>query len=254
MIKSKLNQECGKRLKECLEACSMTQKELADLTGYTQQYISYIAVGTKPMSITAAKLFAKHLKVREEYLLDEDDNKTIAEMNQKRHSLFDELEGVTNALIKLAGFNPICDFIENWKELGLDKTIYGPFSEGETPGMHVNVDKFYSKLRFSTEIQVPNGKRFYCDTEDFLLLRYEILEYVKFRMAQLESKYAWRCDDGTISLKCEGSEAYIYNSETENVAEIPEYLENSIWITHNDMCFPNSNALENLKKKQNINS
>ncbi len=247
MKKSKLNPECGKRLKECLKDCSMTQNELANLTGYTQQYISNIVVGIKPMTITAAKLFAKHLNVREEYLLDEDNKKTIAEMQKKRHVLFNQLEDVTNVLIKLAGFKPICDFIENWEELGFDKTIYGPFTDGDFPGMHVDSD-LYSKIRFSTEIQAPNGKRFYCDTEDFWLLEYEILEYVKFRMSQIESKYAWRCDDGTISIKCEGSETRIYNTEVENTLENQDFLENSIWINHNNEHFPDSRILENIKK------
>lgn len=76
MIKTELNKECGIRLKNCLEEFPMTQNELSSLTGYTQQYISNIVVGKKPMTIKAARIFAKHLNVRTEYLLCEDDNKT----------------------------------------------------------------------------------------------------------------------------------------------------------------------------------
>ena len=47
MIKSELNTECGKRLKECLQEFPMTQNRLAELTGYSQQYISNIVVGKK---------------------------------------------------------------------------------------------------------------------------------------------------------------------------------------------------------------
>lgn len=64
-----LNIECGKRLKECIKEAEITQRELADQTGFTQQYISYIVRGKKPMTDRAAKLFAKYLHVREDYLL-----------------------------------------------------------------------------------------------------------------------------------------------------------------------------------------
>ena len=66
MIKTELNKECGIRLKECLSEFPMTQNELASLTGYTQQYISNIIVGKKPMTIKAAKMFSEHLNIREE--------------------------------------------------------------------------------------------------------------------------------------------------------------------------------------------
>lgn len=76
MIKSELNPECGKRLKQCLEEKAKSQAELATDTGFTQQYISNIVVGKKPMTITSAKLFSKALGVREDYLLCKDDYKT----------------------------------------------------------------------------------------------------------------------------------------------------------------------------------
>lgn len=252
MIKSELNTECGKRLKECLQEFPMTQNRLAELTGYSQQYISNIVVGKKPMTVKAAKLFAEHLHVREEYLLDEDDKKTVTEMFKKRKNLFDQLNEITTALLNLAGFKPICNFIENWKELGLDRTIYGPFTEGDTPGMHTDPD-LDGKIKFSTEIQTPNGKKFYCDTEDFELLEYEILEYIKFRMTQLESKYAWKYDDGAIFPKCKGSEVYIYPEPGKNISENPDYLENSIWVNHDDDFFPDISVWEK-KQKTNISS
>lgn len=68
-----LNKKCGNRLKECLEEAGITQKELASLTGYTQQYISNIATGKKPMTIASSVLFAKHLNVSKEYLRCESD-------------------------------------------------------------------------------------------------------------------------------------------------------------------------------------
>ena len=80
MIKTILNPECGKRLKECLADSQMTQGEMSSLTGYTQQYISNIVVGKKPLTIKAAKLFSDVLNVREEYLLCIDTFKTESDI------------------------------------------------------------------------------------------------------------------------------------------------------------------------------
>ncbi len=75
MIKTELNPECGKRLKQCLEESFVTQADLAETCGFTQQYISNIVTGKKPMTIKAASLFSDALGIRQEYLLCKDDDK-----------------------------------------------------------------------------------------------------------------------------------------------------------------------------------
>ena len=75
MIKAELNPECGKRLKQCLEESFITQADLAETCGFTQQYISNIVTGKKPMTIKAASLFSDALGIRQEYLLCKDDDK-----------------------------------------------------------------------------------------------------------------------------------------------------------------------------------
>lgn len=82
MKKAILNPECGKRLKECLADSKMTQGEISSLTGYTQQYISNIVVGKKPLTIKAAKLFSEVLHVRENYLLCVDAFKTDSDVDK----------------------------------------------------------------------------------------------------------------------------------------------------------------------------
>lgn len=81
MNEEKVNSICGIRLKECLKEKNMTQKELANLTLYTSQYISNIITGKKPMSVKSAYQFAEILGVRAEYLLNKSNHKTIAEKN-----------------------------------------------------------------------------------------------------------------------------------------------------------------------------
>lgn len=235
MQKTQLNLNCGERLKQCLKEANLTQAELALTSGYTQQYISNIIVGKKPVTVKAASLFAKVLNVRQEFLLCEDDYKTEDELWSKRRKLFDTKENIALHLLHLAGYEPICDFIKNWKELGLDKKIYGPFKKGDTAAKHIPL-YLDNGIEWATEILTPNGKHFYCDGIDFQLLSYELIEYINFRMAQLESKYAWQYDDGGITPKSPGSEYNFYPKV--NAQENPNFLENSIWVTHEDNFFP----------------
>lgn len=83
MEKSRLNPECGKRLKQCIKDANLTQAELASASGFTAQYISNIIVGKKPMTVTAARSFSKILHVQEEFLLCGSDfkNSNEAEKN-----------------------------------------------------------------------------------------------------------------------------------------------------------------------------
>lgn len=79
-MKKEINPEQGKRLRECLNEQRFSQKELAEKSGYTPQYISNIVVGKKNMSYESASAFAKILHVKTEFLLCEIDCKTDAEM------------------------------------------------------------------------------------------------------------------------------------------------------------------------------
>lgn len=88
-IKRKLNPKQGKRLKECIEAKKMTQKELSKKSGYSEQYISYIINEKKNMSLESARAFAKILDVDAEYLLCETEYKTEANRINKLAKEFD---------------------------------------------------------------------------------------------------------------------------------------------------------------------
>lgn len=235
------DKEYGERLKECITNADMTQKQVADKAGFTQQYISNIIRGLKPMTITAARSLSKVLHVREEYLLCEDDYLTERDMWDKRRNLLEQSDSIALQLLSLAGYEPICDFVSNWKKLGLDKTIYGPFKKGDYAGKHIP-DEYDSKTIMMTEIQAPNGKKFYCDSEDLYLLNYELIDYINLRMTQLESKFAWRYDDAQIDIKSPGSETTFY--ERKNSMENPDLIAGSIWIDHDYDFFPDIEQIE----------
>ena len=75
-----LNKKRGQRLKECREAARMTQENLAEITDYSVQTVSYIENGKRGMSKESAYTFAKYLNVRMEYLLCDDDFKTVEDI------------------------------------------------------------------------------------------------------------------------------------------------------------------------------
>lgn len=54
-----INPEMGKRLSEWLDDVKITQSELADRVGYTQQYISNIVTGKKNLSVELARLISE---------------------------------------------------------------------------------------------------------------------------------------------------------------------------------------------------
>lgn len=91
--KQEINPECGKRMKQLLKDAGRTQQELADASGYSQQYISNIASGKKHMTREFAEAFCECVpyinghglreKLRAEYLLAQDDYQTIGMMESK---------------------------------------------------------------------------------------------------------------------------------------------------------------------------
>lgn len=100
-----LNNESAQRLSDWLSEIDMNQTELADLIGYSQQYISNIMNGKRPMTLDLAQLVSEKtaqgksqkydidLKIRPQYLLCMDDIKTTEDFEttyiQKSQNVMD---------------------------------------------------------------------------------------------------------------------------------------------------------------------
>lgn len=112
--KSKIDPECGTRLKEILHRKRITQLELSTHSDFTPQYISCIIRGMRPMSISAANAFSKVLGVRQEYLLCEDDYEDTfsLEESQKIQSSIDSASSELNHTFQ----NSLNDIIKTLKE------------------------------------------------------------------------------------------------------------------------------------------
>lgn len=91
----KLNKEGSQRLADWLREIDMTQSTLAHAIGYTQQYVSNIMNGKRPMTLDFAQLVSEktsrgqsqkyniELRIRPEYLLCMDDIKTTEDFESQ---------------------------------------------------------------------------------------------------------------------------------------------------------------------------
>lgn len=117
-----LNYEQGKRLRECRKACSMTQEELAEKTGYSIQHISKTENGKQRINADSARIYSKILKVRIEYLLCEDNFKTPSDYMKNLTA-----SGPMKRLLDLFGLEVMemeTDFKENyWDTKDSDERI-----------------------------------------------------------------------------------------------------------------------------------
>lgn len=242
----KLNSESSIRFKECLKSAGLNQKQLAKLTNYSEQHISSFATGKKAITVPAAMAFSKILKVSPEYLLCESDSKTLDEREKKEENyekLFDEY---SNGILHLAGYKIVCKFISNWKELGLDD-LYAKTSPKVSPiqfYFYSIPDELRNKIQFSYEVIAPNGKGFYCTAQELSELSEELIEYVSFRMEQLEKRYCNRVRKGEVAPKVPESTNITFPPVYPPVSK-PEgnpYCLSS--LTHKDKYFPDSRFLE----------
>lgn len=236
----------GKRVKECRKNAGMTQDQVVDailsLPGNRDKsrnpkQLSAIENGRRELSPEYAHLLAKVLHVRYEYLMGEDDYRTEDMLQKKYLRTWDRSNNLFLELLSVAGYEPVCDFITNAETLGIDK-IYGPFRKNATIICDIP-EELISKLEISTEILAPNGKTFYCDSIDFQLLEYELIEFIRLRMKQIESKHAWLYDDAFIKKRVFGTETRYYTPFNHAITH-PDY-QNGLWTDHNDEFFPSMN-------------
>ena len=169
---AELNKKRGQRLKECREAARMTQEILADITNYSVQTVSYIENGKRGMSKESAYTFSKYLNVRMEYLLCDDDFKTVEDIYYDAVA-FEKLEKNLGDTVTENGY-----LIAEW--FGKKIAEYTE-SESEFIGPIYNVDK-YIVLTPENKFVTSTGEKY----EDLIK---EINDFIVFKMR----KFATSC-------------------------------------------------------------
>lgn len=192
MIKKELNPEHGKRLKECLSDKKMYQKELAQKSGYTNQYISYIVTGKKNMSMESAEIFANILEVRKEYLLCKDNFKTAAHKRKDTFEKIDEINDIALLLIKLYGGISVIDSIvetDDGEKYRSENTAKIIAPENLLVGYKLEfcgIPKTVKNIKLRVELngvqkEIPNDMLYY--------LQKDISEYIEFKCNKFEKNF-----------------------------------------------------------------
>lgn len=193
MLKKELNPEHGKRLSECLNDKKMSQKELAEKSGYTKQYISYIVTGKKNMSSDSAEIFANILEVRKEYLLCRDDFKNVRSITKYVCNQLDSSNDAIIALLNFAGLHITgaileCESGDTFTTESIPKIC---ISEKDIP-INGETIEICGKPQTpkSTKIYVEVGKIRKEIPQEILYYLYEdIIDYIRFKCNNFKEKY-----------------------------------------------------------------
>lgn len=178
------NIECGLRLKDCRKNKGLTQEKLATLSNYSVQTVSYIENGTRNMSREAAHAFSQILEVREEYLLCEDNSKTIEEK-----FAFESYETFKAEQIEKALHSIGC-----WEYIK-----YGDLIEHFENSEIVNIEKII--------LSISDNEFVTCSEAKYYELLNDIREYMIFRLKQ----FSKRCTPATKAEITEFKKHYLWD-------------------------------------------
>ena len=199
--KDELMIRCGKRVRECRKEAGFTQEKLALEISLlpenrdkprSEKQLSYIERGKRPLSIEYARLLSKLLKVREEYLLCEDDYKTQGEILLKEYKHDERIFQYIDFLIQQNGYKYISCFIPNWDTIDFsphEKEIKSYSDLKEHNNYH---ERYYQKIMQQAkryyEFKTPTGDTIECSHEDYKNALYQISHYAGFVMNALYQK------------------------------------------------------------------
>ena len=90
-----------KRLKEVIKEKGWTQKKIAEESGYTQQYISNLLKGIRPIGDDCANAIGKVLGINPEYILGKSDFKSTEDYWKKSCKYHDNFESKLLELLEM---------------------------------------------------------------------------------------------------------------------------------------------------------
>lgn len=186
MKKRTKTEESGLRLKNCRKEKGYSQEKLSELSNYSIQTVSYIENGKRNMTRESAHSFAKILGVREEYLLCEDNSKTLEELFLRESFNAYKYDGIENALHSIG-----C-----WEYIK-----YGNIIAKSEDSELVNVEKVI--------LGISDNNFISCSESNYYDLINDIREYITFRLSQ----FSKRCTPATNEEITEFKKYYLWNPQ-----------------------------------------
>lgn len=213
MNEEKLNALQIHNLKTALKIKKFSQKDLAEASGFTPQYVNNILRGKKPMTLSAAKAFSKILDVRTEYLMgksiytsiDFSPDQTDEEIEKEEQEILDKKKreysfpGMTSAienLLESLGYI----FIKNIYEL--EETKYKICNyllrdrKNESAETRELLDKLLEDKQYhqvlreipkKKKYKLPTGKKIEISGEEYERFIYDVLGFVEYRFNSISA-------------------------------------------------------------------
>ena len=176
MSKKKENMISAKRLKELREKTGMSQSELARLSGYTPQTISYYETGNRRITYEAARIFSTILHTRVEYIMGEDDfpDETSAERSLFTDIILKDL--AFEILLKTLSVS-IADRAINMQELP-------PSNLEDANSLHDSIERvgYLQSLRY---LWLYKNKCIAVTEKESSDLRNDVLDYLQYKLERI---------------------------------------------------------------------
>lgn len=188
-MSTKTNNVPGERLEKCLKEARLSQRDLAQISGYTPQHINSIIKGRRRMTLEAAKIFSAILftesngkvHVEEEYLTGEIDSRNTGEIFAKRLGLYQSTEESLEHTINLIGY-------ERTRSIWLDFDLLSENEKKEFMKLETECHgqgyglAYKAGARLVHEYKTPTNKYVYIEDMDYTDFISELIGYVKFKM------------------------------------------------------------------------
>lgn len=173
----KLNSVCAERLRKCIDNSGMKDKDVAKEAGFTPQHISNLVNGKARLTADTARILSSVLKVKEDYLLGEDDYPTNSDMYRAMIKEMQKKEQMYIELIEKYGYKIIGTGESEWKTINI-------FKEHIEENNSIEINKRIEETPYTKYVllQSPNGTIKRMDLDRLKTLINDIEDYIKFQM------------------------------------------------------------------------
>ncbi|WP_434309219.1 helix-turn-helix transcriptional regulator [Hominifimenecus sp. rT4P-3] len=174
MGKKQKNMIPATRLRELREKAELSQSDLARLSNYTPQTISYYETGNRRITYEAARIFSTIFKVRIEYIMGEDDFPDEESLDKQFFTDAFLKDFAFETLLKMLSVS-ISDGYINMQEFPSFKKSKEPV---ELSDMKESVEQLQRLWLYENKCITVTEKEFYD-------LRDDVLDYLQYRLDRI---------------------------------------------------------------------
>lgn len=221
-----INIEIGNRLKDCRKTAGLTQRKLAEMVNISVQHLSYIECGKRRLTADLAKSISEVIDVSLDYLLLENDFKSLHDQLQADHKYN---EFMCDIVVKFFNFMDVrIDFLcsveksENYYPEKIYGNVFSPhwickFNNGVTQRATLEEVKLSGKgvTFFKSELGHRCIDTIYLSQVEFAVFISDMIEYSSFLLYRLRNTLTGQKEDfdETLNYFSDSSSNLILNSD-----------------------------------------